>query len=123
MTKGDYYFWLAYHYGGVGRPLTKNELKEVRASDFAMELLVPTDVVLKKCGGLDNLKKLDIYHDSSLTRRLAQEFEVPEEVVRCKLYSLIYDKEKENETRKPDAMKKIKKVNGNVISVNFKKSL
>ena len=57
MFKKDYVFWLMYHKGLINRELTDKEYSEIRASDFAMHLLIPTKTLLKRCKGYENLKK------------------------------------------------------------------
>lgn len=116
MYKSDYQFWLAYHSGKINRRLTKKEYSEIRASDFAMHLLIPTDKLLEKCGGLDILKGIDINYNYRIIKNLARVFYVPEEVMAIKIN---YIKNKKNTDNKITSKEKILKKEGNIIFVNF----
>ena len=58
MKQMEYKLWCDYHLGRVDRPFTPDEEREIRANEFAMHLLVPTDAVKSlalKHGGLEAL--------------------------------------------------------------------
>ena len=117
MKKSNYNLWLAYHYGNINRKLTKKEYCEIRACEFAMHLLIPTEAVLEICGGLDSLKNMNIYHNYPVIKKLAQKFCVPEDVMLFKLDYLI--KEKNLEESKNNVKTRILKKEGKIIFVDF----
>ena len=115
MFKSDYNFWLAWHYGQIDRKLTEKEESEIRASEFAMHFLIPTNALLEKCGGYDNLKNQNIYHNYPLIRKLANEFHVSEDIMLFKLdYIMKMGKAVEDKTKS-----KIYKKEGNIIFIKF----
>lgn len=118
MFKSDYNLWVDYHQGKINRELTEDEKKEIRASDFAMHLLVPTDVLMNECGGYEGIKK--IYYDYSVgnpypVKKLAFLFEVEPILVLLKIKSVI--KNYSEEKFKSRVLKKEK----NIVYVNFNK--
>ena len=88
MKQSDYKLWLDYRYGEIDRALTEKEYHEILASDFAMHLLVPTDALLEKCGGIENLKNMKIWENFKLIMKWAKEFCVSEDVVIIKIICL-----------------------------------
>lgn len=118
MHKGDYSFWIAYHYGKINRKLTEKEYNEIRASDFAMHLLIPTELLLRECGGAENLTQIDIYHDFLIIRKLANQFKVPEGVMAVKISWVLAKIEKEK-MKKVNNRKRILKKDNNIIYTKF----
>lgn len=117
MKNSDYHLWIGYHYGQIKRKLTKKEYEEIRTCEFAMHLLVPTDKVLEICGGLNNLKKMDIYRNYAIVKKLAKQFCVTEDVMLFKLSYLIH--KDENEEKEGNVKKRIKKRDGKIVFINF----
>lgn len=72
MMKSEYEFWKDYRNGKINRELTSDEHKEIRASDFAMHLLIPTDALLQEVGGFDNLVKIISNLEVETIKHLAQ---------------------------------------------------
>lgn len=107
-------FWYEYKTGIIKRNLTKEEEQEIRANDFAMHLLLPTESfkrVLKKL-------KLDGYNNEQIVIKLSENFRVPPIVVLVKL------NEFENKPKIiqnkiinfEEAKKRIKRKNQNIIN-------
>lgn len=114
MRKKDYKLWVAYHHGKINRELTEKEYSEIRAFEFAMHLLIPTDKLLEVCGGFDNLK---YYRNYLMINRLANYFCVPKDVMLFKFDYLI--EKGKVEKNKVDVKKRIKKREKNIVFVNF----
>ncbi len=110
MMRSDYQLWLEYHCGSIQRKLTERELKEIRAFDFALHLLVPQNVLLDKLGGYENLKNMHIYHNYPLIKKLAKEFNVNEELILVQL---------DNIFKKNDTKQKVLKKEDNIVYVKF----
>lgn len=117
MKKDDYNFWLAYHTGKINRKLTEKEYSEIRACEFAMHLLIPTDRLLEMCGGLDNLKNMNIYHNYPVIKELAKAFDVSEDVMILKIDDLINSEKIEKKNK--EYKKRIMKKEDNIIYVKF----
>lgn len=98
MFKNDFNFWLNYHKGEFIGPLTEKQLKEIRACEFAMQLLLPTEIFLECCGGYK--KMVEIYQDPKKISIVAASFRVEEEVVRMKMEYLIQKHEEQIQRRK-----------------------
>lgn len=79
MKKSNYDFWLRYHCGLWIGPLTKNAQKEIRASEFAMHLLIPTQYFEQ------NIKNTNIVHWDTV-KKLANELQVSAEMILLSLY-------------------------------------
>lgn len=93
MKKSVYNLWLEYHnHHRDINELTKEKYSEIRVCEFATHLLFPTKAVLEICGGLDNLKNMNIHHNYPVIQKLAQKFCVPEDVMLFKLNYLIKGK-------------------------------
>lgn len=97
MQKSDYELWLGYHYGQINRKLT--------------------DKVLQMCGGLNNLKRMNIYHNYAIVKKLAKQFCVPEDVMLFKLDYLIHKEEKKENEK--SIKRRIKKKDGKILFVDF----
>lgn len=118
MFKGDYNFWLAYHYGKIHRKLTEKEYSEIRASEFAMHLLIPTGALLMECGGAENLANMNIFHNYPKIRELANKFKVPEDVMVIKISCILAEMEKEK-NKKENNRKRVLKRDKNIIYAKF----
>lgn len=124
MFKSDYDFWLDYHRGTINRELTKKEYSEIRASEFAMHLLIPTKTLLKVCGGYSNMKNI-FYESNSVNspkiRKLANAFCVPKEVMAIKIACVLKQYETAQEHKKMRAIDKrrILKKENNIIYAKF----
>ena len=118
MFKCDYNLWVDYHSGKINRDLTEDEKKEIRASDFAMHLLVPEKTLLNTCGGIEGIKKI---YSESLSgnpyplKRVANLFAVEPIVVLFKMEAVI------NCYKERKFKKRVLKKEKNVIYVNFNK--
>lgn len=117
MQKRDYNLWIDYHHGEINRKLSEDEYSEIAACDFAMRLLIPTDTLLKMCGGWNNLENMDIIHSPKMIKRLSDIFLVPEEVMLLKLDYLM--KQKKKDENRISVKKRILKREGNVIFTDF----
>lgn len=120
MHKRDFNFWIRYHEGKIKRKLTKEEYSEIRASDFAMYLLIPEKALLNVCGGKENFAKIDTYYNYSLIKELANYFEVPAEVMLIRVSSMLKKIELENLKKERNRTRVLQKKN-NVFYVKFKK--
>lgn len=131
MTRKTYEMWLNYHKGLINlKDLSIEDKKEIRASEFAMDLLVPTPVITDLCikhvGSLKNAQ-----YNQSFIRILSDYFEVEKEVIMCKIDSLVnlkkdrYDKIEINHKKDPFfkskvlTKKRIIKKEDNIIHVKF----
>lgn len=121
MFRGDCDFWLAYHRGEIQRDLTEKEFREIRASEFAMHLLIPTKELLKECGGYNNIKNIIILSDVSRIRELANRFKVPVEVMSIKISYILKEYEKKQERKKlgKQFRRRVLKKENNVIYTKF----
>lgn len=104
MKDNDYKLWLDYHYGLINRQLTKEEESEIRACEFAMHFLIPTEMLLKECN-YDRLKKIVLSNDSKMINKLSTLFQVPTEVMIIKIRELIREKQEKD---KPKIVEKVK---------------
>ncbi len=85
MMKGSYQLWLDYH-KCPKKHYTDTEIKELQASEFAMHLLVPTDILTRLYGEkLEKFNELNTYQKSIAVKELAKLFCVDEEVVYIKI--------------------------------------
>lgn len=122
MFKGDYDFWLDYHSGKINRNLTKEEYSEIRASDFAMHLLIPTEALLKECGGYTKLENIFESENYAEMRKLADKFHVPVKAMIIKISYVLEGVEIAKEkNHKGKIRKRVLKKDNNVIYVKFKK--
>lgn len=81
--------FMNYSFGNYMGPLTKKECSDIKASWFAMELLVPTKKLyklLRKKYCCEDV--LEISPDSLVAHEIAHFFEVPHELVAVKLHLL-----------------------------------
>lgn len=115
MWEKDYKLWKDYHYGRIKRKLSQKEYSEIRANEFAMNLLIPTKLLLVVCGGYHNLESINLNSNDPVVRKLAESFKVPVDVMIVKIHSLITEKER----KKSIAKKKILKRQDNIITVKF----
>lgn len=111
MYRSDYDFFLKYLSGKINRKLTEKEYEEVRASMFAMYLLIPEETIINVCGGIEEVNKIN-YYDSSKIQHLANIFQVPYSLMAVRLELL----KKEKNKLKPRILKK----EGNIIYLGFK---
>lgn len=87
MYQKSYKLWVDYSLGKVKRKLTQKEQREIQASQFATELLIPTNSLLRLCGGLQNVEVL-VDLDFAV-EALSQKFLVPKEVMFIKMKGLL----------------------------------
>ena len=99
MYKKDFELWLDYHKNPGNREYTEEEMKEIRASDFAMDLLVPTDSFLEYCGGIEKLKRSDIITLNITINKAAEYFKVPTEVIAVKVKELQKEEQEKKKTK------------------------
>lgn len=88
MTKEDYELWINYHMNPKSN-YTKEEMSEIRASEFAMDLLIPTDKLLELCGGIKIIKEMNDVEIIRLIKHLKDVFDVDEEVLYIKINKVI----------------------------------
>lgn len=111
MWKKDLDLWKKYHLGLINRELTNSEIKEIKASDFAMHLLVPTNAISQFCDENGGVEQVILSDD--MIKALANHFKVDEYVIYFKLQYLYKQKSRENHIKL-----KIKK-DGNILHITF----
>lgn len=124
MTGNDYKVWEEYHYNKTNRKLTEEEFAELRANEFAMHLLVPTDSLLKDCGGYEKMKEIylgDFSFKMRFVEKLAKMYIVSAEIILFKMEHIIFNQnyanvQKINKTEKNKVLKRTK----NIVYVDFK---
>lgn len=122
MWKSNYQLWLDYHAGKLnGKKLSDKELSEIRASEFAMHLLCPTEAILEAVGGYSRLHKImkDFFRRDFMIVQLADRFQVQPEVMIIKVRDILSkgdpDKHSDNNKQDKKTNKKILKKEGNII--------
>lgn len=125
MFKSDYKLWLDYHNKKIDHELTEKEKSEIRASEFAMNLLVPADHLVQLCEGYENLLKIwstDIYFRPMFIDKIAKMLLVPYEVVFFKMQDIVNNYKSGYFEKTPTKVNdKILKKEKNITFVNFKK--
>lgn len=90
MKNSDFELWLDYHKTNGINQYTIEQIKEIRACEFAMHLLIPTDALLKMFGGnFDFFYTLNLQEKNSLVKELAKRFKVEESIMCVKIDELI----------------------------------
>ncbi len=82
MTRNSFKIWFEYELG-IRKELTKEEKQEVKACEFAMHLLVPTESInryIELMGGIDEVKN-DIFKIDYL----ADLYKIPTIIIKLKL--------------------------------------
>lgn len=88
MYKEDFELWIDYHKTDGNKEYTKKQLEEIRACEFAMNLLVPIDSFLEYCGGIEKIRKADIITINIIINKAAEYFKVPTEVISVRVKEL-----------------------------------
>ena len=106
MRKIDVNLWINYHTHPKSH-YSEEELREIRASEFAMHLLVPTKAFLKRVD-LDKVREYTFLEKYQLVTDEATYFGVPPEVISVKLEELLEQDKKEEAIDEPKSLGKIK---------------
>ena len=105
MRKIDVNLWINYH-KYPHRHYSAAQMREIRASEFAMHLLVPTGAFNNRIN-IEEVKRLSFMEKYQLILRESEFFGVPSEVISIKIDELIKESEKE-EVIEPPKENKIK---------------
>lgn len=105
MRKIDVNLWINYH-KYPHRHYSEAQMREIRASEFAMHLLVPTSAFNNRIN-IEEVKRLSFMEKYQLILRESEFFGVPPEVISIKIDELIKESEKE-EVIEPPKENKIK---------------
>ena len=106
MRKIDVNLWINYHTHPKAH-YSEAELREIRASEFAMHLLVPTNTFLKRID-LDKVRNYSFLEKYQLVTKEAEYFGVPPEVISIKLEELLEQDKKEEAIDEPKRVGKIR---------------
>lgn len=114
MMHNSYNLWCKWQIGLLtDEQLSKEELQEIEACEFAMHLLIPTESLLNVVGGYDKLQQIDLDYNDVYINYLSDLFKVPRETVVFKTRYLL----KQMKNRQPNS--KILKKEGNIIFGKF----
>lgn len=94
MLKEDYELWKKYRLGLLKRTPTQQEISEIRACEFAMELLLPTSAILNITKNYGDLEF--VIRSSAIMKIISDKFRVDIEVATIKIQSLINIQKEDN---------------------------
>ncbi len=123
MKKNPYKLLVNYTKGLIDvNELTDKEKKDLTADIFALNLLVPKEMLISEC------KKFfvdidDAQYNNPYIDYLASKFQVDSILIRCQIDSILYGdiREKQKEKQKEKNKKKVLRRENNVLYVDFNK--